>query len=170
MPGRIDRIRNGPGTSMMREVGMKNGPWLVWIAFLVFTPGEVNGQSADALAAEVHSAEVAFARSMADRDLNAFRSHVADEAVFFGSGGALRGAETITAAWSRFFEDDEAPFSWEPATVEVLDSGTLALSTGPVRDPEGNLIGTFNSIWRRGSDGDWKVVFDKGCPVCDCEP
>lgn len=26
----------------------------------------------------------------------------------------------------------EAPFSWEPAQVEVLDSGTLALSSGPV--------------------------------------
>jgi ketosteroid isomerase-like protein len=51
----------------------------------------------------------------------------------------------------------------------VLDSGGLALSTGPVHDPEGHQIGTFNSIWRRESDGSWRVVFDKGCPVCNCE-
>jgi ketosteroid isomerase-like protein len=51
----------------------------------------------------------------------------------------------------------------------VLDSGGLALSTGPVFDPEGHQIGTFSSIWRREPDGSWRVVFDKGCPVCDCE-
>jgi ketosteroid isomerase-like protein len=48
--------------------------------------------------------------------------------------------------------------------VEVLDSGTLALSAGPVRDPKGQQIGTFNSIWRREADGSWKIIFDKGCP------
>jgi ketosteroid isomerase-like protein len=29
-------------------------------------------------------------------------------------------------------------------------------------------MGTFNSVWRRESDGSWKVVFDKGCDACDC--
>jgi len=53
--------------------------------------------------------------------------------------------------------------------VEVLDSGTLALSTGPVHDPGGKRIGTFSSIWRREADGSWRIVFDKGCPVCTCE-
>ena len=54
--------------------------------------------------------------------------------------------------------------------IEVLASGTLALSSGAVRDPAGKRIGTFNSIWRRESDGRWRVVFDKGCPACDCAP
>ena len=66
------------------------------------------------------------------------------EAVFF-TGTVLRGAESIAAAWSPYFEGATAPFSWEPEQVEVLDSGTLALSSGPVYDPEGNRIGTFNS-------------------------
>lgn len=55
-----------------------------------------------------------------------------------------------------------APFSWEPAEGEVLESGTLVLSSGPVRDPEGKRSGTFNSIWRLEADGRWRVVFDKG--------
>ncbi|HPA52918.1 MAG TPA: DUF4440 domain-containing protein, partial [Thermoanaerobaculia bacterium] len=63
-----------------------------------------------------------------------------------------------------------APFSWEPALVEVLDSGTLALSTGPVRDPAGKETGTFTSIWRREGPGTWRIVFDKGNPVCPKEP
>ena len=63
--------------------------------------------------------------------------------------------------------DGEAPFSWSSAEVEVLDSGTLAHSSGPVFDPHGKQFATFNSVWRRESDGHWKVVFDKGCPHCD---
>ena len=38
----------------------------------------------------------------------------------------------------------------------------------PIRDPSGKRTGTFNSVWRREKDGRWKVVFDKGCPPCDC--
>ena len=33
----------------------------------------------------------------------------------------------------------------------------------------GRRIGSFNSIWRREPDGTWLVVFDKGCPACNCE-
>jgi ketosteroid isomerase-like protein len=50
----------------------------------------------------------------------------------------------------------------------VLASGTLALSSGPVYDPDGKRAGTFNSTWRKEADGRWRVVFDKGCPPCDC--
>jgi hypothetical protein len=66
------------------------------------------------------------------------------------------------------FDGSTAPFSWKPGQVEVLDSGTLALSSGPVLDPSARQTGTFNSIWRREASGEWKVVFDKGCPVCNC--
>ena len=68
----------------------------------------------------------------------------------------------------RSWKGPSAPFSWVPERVEVLDSGTLALSSGPVYDPQGTRVGTFNSIWRREADGKWRVIFDKGCPPCDC--
>jgi heat shock protein HslJ/ketosteroid isomerase-like protein len=114
---------------------------------------------------EVFAAERAFARSMAERDSAAFARHLDDEAVFFaGAGAALRGKAAVVAGWSRFFEGPQAPFSWEPDQVEVLAGGTLALSTGPVRDPQGQVIARFNSIWRRAADGRWLVVFDKGGP------
>lgn len=122
--------------------------------------------SNDELAAQVRAAETAFAKSMADRKIEAFEACLADEAIFFGAG-ALRGKAAVVAGWKRFFEGEKAPFSWEPVTVEVLDSGTLAISSGPVHDPDGKVIGTFNSIWRREAGGRWKVLFDKGCPVCE---
>ena len=113
---------------------------------------------------EVRKRETAFARSMADRDLAAFTSFISLEAVFVGVGGTTRGPKEIAAAWKRFFDGPQAPFSWKPETVEVLPSGTLAMSSGPVFDPQGTRIGTFNSTWRRDGDGLWRIIFDSGCP------
>ena len=107
-----------------------------------------------------------FAKTMADRDSVAFAAHVSPEALFFSRDAVLRGRPAVVAGWRRFFEGPAAPFSWEPEQVEVLDSGGLAISTGPVRDPSGEPIGSFQSIWRRDADGRWRVIFDKGCPPC----
>ena len=127
-------------------------------------------ETPEELAGQVRLAETSFAKTMADRDRESFLSFVADEALFFGGENVLRGSEAVVAGWAPFFEGDDPPFSWEPEIVEVLDSGTLALSSGPVFDPDGERIGTFNSIWRRESDGRWRVVFDKGCPPCESPP
>jgi len=120
------------------------------------------------LADEVRAAEASFARTMAARDHAAFAAHLASEAVFFGANDVLRGRTAVAAGWKRFFDGPTPPFSWEPAQVEVLDSGTLALTSGPVRDPQGRQTGVFNSVWRRDGNGSWKIVFDKGCPPCEC--
>jgi ketosteroid isomerase-like protein len=122
-----------------------------------------------ALTRQVFVAESSFAATMARRDSVAFARFVAPDAVFFGETTVQRGKAAVVERWSRFFAGPDAPFSWRPEKVEVLDSGGLALSTGPVFDPAGHQIGTFSSIWRHESNGSWRVVFDKGCPVCDCE-
>ncbi len=128
------------------------------------------GQSSTSTGAaqQVRESERAFARSMADRDFNAFGALVSDEAIFFGGQGPERGKAAVLATWKGFFDSPNAPFSWEPETVEVLQSGTLGLTSGPVKDPTGKQIGVFNSIWRREAAGGWKVIFDKGCPACSC--
>ena len=132
--------------------------------------GEPPKPSPQVLREEVLATERAFAKTMADRDHAAFVSFLAAETVFFSGETALRGAGAVAAHWKRYYEGKEAPFSWEPAQVEVLDSGTLALSTGPVRDPGGKVSGTFTSIWRREGPGKWRIVFDKGGPACDGKP
>ena len=112
--------------------------------------------------------ERAFAQTMADRNFAGFPNFVSAEAIFFTGPTPLRGREQVTAGWKRFYERPTAPFSWLPEKVEVLDSGTLAISSGPVRDPEGKLIARFTSIWRMEEPGVWRVIFDKGNPECDC--
>jgi ketosteroid isomerase-like protein len=121
------------------------------------------GQALPPLAEQVREAEAAFAATMARRDHAAFAGFVAEEAIFFGRSGPFRGRAAVLEGWQPLFEGPAAPFSWKPEIVEVLASGTLALSSGSVWDPEGKQIGTFNSIWRRDLDGRWRVVFDKGC-------
>jgi ketosteroid isomerase-like protein len=88
--------------------------------------------------------------------------------VFFGGKGVMRGKAAVAADWKRFFDGPSAPFSWAPAEVEVLPSGNLGFTSGPVYDPKGQRVGTFNSVWQRQADGSWKVIFDKGCPPCEC--
>jgi ketosteroid isomerase-like protein len=139
------------------------------IAALAASPASQASQAnPSSLANQVTDRERAFAKTMADRDHAGFASFLSDEAVFMSDGQSLRGKPAVAAGWKRFYDAPQAPFSWEPDRVEVLDSGSLALSSGPVREPQGKRVGTFNSVWRRDANGVWKIVFDKGCPPCDC--
>ena len=115
---------------------------------------------------QVTETERAFAATMAKRDLAAFKTFLSADVVFFSGEKALRGPVEIADYWKRYYEGPAAPFSWEPEQVEVLASGNLALSTGPVRDGKGQLIATFTSIWRLEAPGQWRIVFDKGCRAC----
>jgi ketosteroid isomerase-like protein len=119
------------------------------------------------LAEQVRQTEIAFAKTMADRDHAGFASFLADETIFFGPGRLQRGKQAVADAWKRFYEGP-VPFSWRPDQAVVLDSGQIGYTSGPVFDPAGKRIGTFNSVWRREADGRWKIVVDNGCPPCDC--
>lgn len=117
---------------------------------------------------QVADTERAFAATMKARDHAAFTRFLADEAIFFSGAKALRGRDAIAAAWRPYYDGPQAPFSWEPEQVEVVESGTLAYSGGPVYDAGGKRIGHFNSIWRLEAPGRWKIVFDRGDEPCRC--
>ena len=130
-------------------------------------PGAGAANNAD-LVAQVRAVEEAFAKTMADRDFDAFQRFVADEAIFANGGQPLAGKAAIAQRWRRFYEPAAAPFSWKPEQVYVLASGRLAETEGPVMDPTGKVFARFRSTWRLEVDGRWRVVFDNGHPVCDC--
>ena len=117
---------------------------------------------------EVVAAERAFAKTMADRNLEAFATFIAEDAIFLSEPAPLRGKKEIVGGWARYFTAPTAPFSWEPEEVEVLATGRLAFSSGPVRNAQGKLIVRFSSIWRLAEPGRWRIVFDKGSEVCNC--
>jgi ketosteroid isomerase-like protein len=125
-----------------------------------------DGLTPEQLRQQVEDTERAFAQTMADRDHEAFKTFLVEETVFFSGNTPLRGSQQVADTWKPFFEGPDAPFSWEPELVVVLDSGTLALSSGPVIDPGGKRVATFNSVWRLESSGEWRIVFDKGSQDC----
>jgi ketosteroid isomerase-like protein len=125
----------------------------------------------DALQREVWATEVAFARTMAERDLAAFERHLSPHTVWWsGNNKLLRGKAAVVDAWKRFYEGPQAPFSWEPDEVVVIGDGTLATSTGPVRDPSGKVVSRYRSVWRREPDGRWLIVLDRGEAVATPKP
>ena len=134
---------------------------------LIFCGCATTTPSVDA-AGQVRATELAFAKTMADRDFRAFQSHLSKDAVFFGDTSVAHGPQEVSAVWKPLFAKPAAPFSWAPDKVEVLASGDLALSTGPVY-VDGKLVARFNSIWRREAPGTWRIVFDKGESVCACD-
>ncbi len=133
------------------------------------TVADVRSSLNETLEQEVHDTEVRFAETMKNRDFAAFKSFVAEDAVFFSRRGILRGKTAVLEAWKAWFEGPVAPFGWAPAKVKVLDSGELALSTGPVSGPAGESYGIYTSVWRRKPDRTWELVFDRGC-ACASDP
>jgi ketosteroid isomerase-like protein len=125
-------------------------------------------QNLDDLKRQVADTERAFAKTMADRDHAAFSSFISEEAVFFAGTKVLHGKQEVIDGWKGLYAKPDAPFSWQPEQVEVLNSGTLALSSGPVRDPKGKIFAIYSSIWRLEAPNTWRIVFDKGSDVCDC--
>lgn len=138
------------------------------VALALALAAPASAQAPEDAQKQVRDAERAFAKTMADRDHAAFVSFLAEDAVFLGPKVVFRGRKEIAAGWKRFYEGPQAPFAWEPERVEVIASGSLAVSTGPVTDPQGKRVGTFTSTWRREKDGRWLIVLDSGCP-CPCQ-
>jgi ketosteroid isomerase-like protein len=154
-----------PQTIDRLGIGLVAAACLSLVAGCAMPPSRINSAE---LAKQVADTERAFAKSMADRDFAAFVGFLSPEAIFFSGAKPLHGQQEVGDAWKRFFEKPAAPFSWQPEMVEVLDSGTLALSSGPVFDAKGKQFATFTSIWRLDATGAWRIIFDKGNDVCDC--
>lgn len=132
-------------------------------------PGAGGEPEIGSLRRQVDAAERAFAQSMADRDHAAFCSWLSEHAIFYGGATPLIGKAAVAAGWKAFFDSAQAPFSWAPDRIDVLQDGSLAHSSGLVRNPAGKPVGRFNSVWRQEAPGTWRIVFDKGSPLTEAE-
>lgn len=127
-------------------------------------------------ACAVWQRELGFAASVAAHDRAAFAEHVDADALFSPDTPAPhRGRAAVVDAWSGLISGTPVRLRWYPDRVAV--SGDLAWSTGPAlferieggqaRDPR---VTRFRSVWRRGSDGVWRVLFDDGDRPRPAEP
>jgi ketosteroid isomerase-like protein len=119
---------------------------------------------------EVWARELSFAKSVADHDATAFAEHIEQDGVFsVEAPEPLRGRDEITRQWGGIIQGKDVVLSWYPARTTIAGVADIASSAGPVliedSRPEAKSryrIGAYHSVWHRGPDGTWRVMFDGG--------
>jgi len=119
---------------------------------------------------EVWARELSFAQSVADHDAAAFAGHLESDAAFsVESPEPLRGRDEITRQWDGIIHGKDVLLSWYPTRTTIAGQADIASSAGPVLIEDTRpaarqhyRIGTFHSVWHRGPDGMWRVMFDGG--------
>lgn len=124
--------------------------------------------AADSAECAVWQRELSFARAVADHDATAFAAHLHPDAAFGVSGTPTRGRDAITREWAGLIDGTALVLRWYPAVVTLGGDGRTAYSSGPAlyEDPSTGVtrLGRFGSVWQRGDDGVWRVLFDDGIP------
>ncbi len=152
--------------------------WLSMMFALWFAASAPAGQAgagrwpadpADAVA----RANRAMCKAVADKDVEAFRRLVSDEAVFYGSGAPRRGREAVVASWRGFFaRDGRSTLTWAPLTWSASRSGDVGYTQGAYtasaidgQDRAIRRTGSYVTIWRKQAGGGWQAVVDIGSPA-----
>lgn len=147
-------------------------------AWVLAASGPLCAQAPAAPPAPAHSAaecqvwarELSFARSVAEHDAAAFAAHLHDGAAFGASRAVpTRGRAAIAERWAGIVEGKAVRLEWYPTRVTIGGAQDVAWSSGPslFEDrapdaPQRYAIGAFHSVWHRGADGVWRVLFDDG--------
>jgi len=121
-------------------------------------------------AAAIMQADTAFAAAVAAHDRARFLSFIADVTTFSGgTANEIHGRDAVMKDWSNFFDPDGPTLSWAPTSAAVVGAGDLGYSTGRSvlkgKDAKGALVerrGEYLTVWRKQTDGAWRVVFDTG--------
>jgi ketosteroid isomerase-like protein len=123
-------------------------------------------QSAAAVKA-VWAADSAWEKAFTGRDTTAAVAGVeATGSVLAPNAPIATGPDAIRALFAGFYAIPELTLDWNPVRVEASSSGDLAFSTGTYemtfKGPTGTVTehGKYATVWRKQSDGSWKVVLD----------
>jgi ketosteroid isomerase-like protein len=122
-------------------------------------------------AAQLRQTELDFAKAFADRNVDKFASFVAENARFTGNGKVTLGKAAVVANWSKMMQNPNLTLTWEPDVVELSAAGDLGYTSGPyqiaVKKADGSTAierGRFASVWRRSTDGQYRIELDIGNP------
>lgn len=127
---------------------------------------------------EVWTRELGFAAAVAAHDAAAFAEHV-DPGAVFGAGRErqARGREAVVARWAGIVAGEDVTIEWHPERTTVGGVPGIAWSEGPslvIEHPGTEAarysLGRFHSVWRRGEDGVWRVLYDDGIDLGPATP
>lgn len=117
--------------------------------------------------APLFEADLAFARAVATGDRAAFADLLEPDALFGGATQLRDGRAAVVEGWAPLLEPSSPKLTWAPADGERSTSGDLGYTIGHSRfegpGPDGKPRvneGRYLTVWRRGADGRWRVLFD----------
>ncbi len=113
-------------------------------------------------------ADQEWANAAASKDVERTVSFWAEDAVVFPPDQpAIRGKDSIRAYVLASFKMPGFAVRWQTTELTVSPGGDLAYGSGTnvvtLNGPDGKpvtLAGKAVTVWRKGSDGDWKCVVD----------
>jgi len=115
-------------------------------------------------------ADRAFARDTAAKRLDGWMLYMADDAVLF-SDKPVVGKDAIRAYYQPAFANPDYILTWQATHAEMCRSGDTGYTTGryelQAKDGKGNKVvrhGSYLTVWKKQSDGSWKVIADGGAP------
>jgi ketosteroid isomerase-like protein len=110
-------------------------------------------------------AERAFARTSAEKGIReAFLTWLAPDSTVFRPAPVPG-----RPVYEKMDPADPAVLTWEPEVADIAASGEMGYTSGPYifragpgKKPTG--FGHYVSVWKKGSDGVWRVFLDAGIP------
>ncbi|HET6806112.1 MAG TPA: nuclear transport factor 2 family protein [Frateuria sp.] len=141
---------------------------LLFALGLVLLPAAT--QAAEDPGCAVWRRELSFARTVQQHDAAAFAAHVEPGAVFAAnSPHPQRGRAAVLASWRDLIAGKPMRLAWYPTQVVTGGEADIAYSSGPwlmeTVNPSARtryVLGHFATVWHRGKDGAWRVLFDAG--------
>jgi ketosteroid isomerase-like protein len=117
----------------------------------------------------IAKAEADFQKAMAEHGLEGWLSFFADDAADFTRSEPFSFTkEEMRKRLAKTF-DPADQLTWKAAKIEVAQSGDLAYSLGTWhltgKNPKGEEVeqtGKYLTVWKKQTDGSWKVVADTG--------
>ena len=152
----------------------------VVLALLVFSPtGFTQKENVPPSLASLVEAERAFARTSVEKGIrDSFYEFFAEDGINFQP----HPTKTRESIRKRPAQASRPPITlnWEPVTADISRAGDLGYTTGPYwltdQSPEHRPTqhGYYFSIWKKQSDGSWKVEVDAGvqtpAPAASSQP
>jgi len=135
---------------------------------LLAEPAAHSAQAPRSVAEEaIWKVDAAWSEACASNNVDRMLAFYDANAAFVGTNPPTVGLERLRAFWTNLFARPGYRLTWKAERVEVAASGDLAYSYGPweqteLRDgsPRVNR-GIYVAVWKKQSDGSWKVLVDK---------
>ena len=110
--------------------------------------------------AAIREADEAWANAIVSKSVDQAITFYDRDAVTAGSAMfPARGLPEFRENWARLFARPNFALSWKAERVMLIESGDMAYSTGTWSNGS-NQNGPYLAVWRKQSDGRWKVLID----------